>query len=94
MFVWYGKNVCLCRRINDDPRLHHAEMITRRGHIVKYVKDTKKVALMFGGLDIIYTYRCGLRCHQEDAAERLFPDRMRYGVSRSGVSVHIGVTKQ
>ena len=32
-------------------------MITRQGHIVKSVKDTKKVALMFGGLDIIYTDR-------------------------------------
>ena len=32
-------------------------MYHRDGHIVKSVKDTKKVALMFGGLDIIYTDR-------------------------------------
>ena len=31
-------------------------MISRQGHI-NNVKDTKKVALMFGGLDIIYTDR-------------------------------------
>ena len=32
-------------------------MYYRDGHIVKSVKDTKIVALTFGGLDIIYTDR-------------------------------------
>ena len=48
-------------------------MTGREGHINK-VKDTKIVALMFGGLGDFYIEDVVLN-NKEDAAERLFPDR-------------------
>ena len=49
------KKVFLDTNILIDYLATRREMMTRTPHIIN-VKDAKKVAFMFGGLDIIYTY--------------------------------------
>jgi hypothetical protein len=61
-------------------------MMTRTPHIIN-VKDAKKVTLMFGGLDIIYTARHIVLDTIKKGLGAALPGPMRDGGSRSGALV-------